>query len=366
MRGISGAGLALAGLVLAAPASFTRAEEVVRTIRAELPSTASAGGQRFSVENFVGTMRIREGDVATVTAVATVYAESQALADAVRIEPVSGSDGTTLRVRYPYDRVSTFRYREPGDHSDGLWHSFESSSTYHYDGRSVKVNRGHGTWLHADVEVQVPRGETNGRFVNLVGLVEAEGLRGKLRFEVASADLRIARLEGTLELEGSSGDVRARDIKGTWRSDFSSGDVRLDGFDGESLELHASSGDFAIRNVKARRIVTETNSGDAKFLDADVEEFAAKATSGDIELEDVGQRLKTAEVSTSSGDVTLRLPRDASFDATTRQSSGDTRLGFRDGVSIEQHESQIAYHRGDHGARIRVRTSSGDFSLAPI
>jgi hypothetical protein len=362
MRGISVRGVAfvLTGLALCFTPAL-RADEVVRTIRAELPP----GTARFSVENLLGTMHIREADVAGVTAVATVHAESEALADAVRFEPVSG-EAATLRVRYPYDRISTFRYREPGSHDEGLWLNFTSSSSYSYDGRTVKVNPGHGTRIHADVEVQVPRGEAAGRFRNLVGLVEAEGLRGQLRFEVASADLRLARLDGALELEGSSGDIKARDIKGTWKSDFSSGDIRLDHFEGESLELHASSGDFAIRGIKARRIVTETNSGDARFLDADVEEFSAEATSGDIELEDVGADLKAADVSTSSGDVTLRLPRDASFDASARQSSGDTTMGFRDGVSIEQYGRQFAYHRGDHGAKIRVRTSSGDFALEPI
>ncbi len=363
MRGLSRVGLVLAGLALGMTAAAARGEEVVRTIRTDL--SALPAGSRFSVENLVGTMRIREADVSAVTAVATVYAETRELADAVRFEPVPG-DAATLRVRYPYDRVGTFHYREPGDHSDGLWLNFSSSSSYSYDGRSVKVNPGHGTRIHADVEVQVPRGETAGRFVNLVGLVEAEGLRGKLRFEVASADLKLLRLEGTLELEGSSGDIRARDIKGTWKSDFSSGDVRMDGFEGDSLELHASSGDFAIRNVKAEKIVTDTNSGDVRFLDADVEEFTAEATSGDVELEEVGARLQSVDVSTSSGDVTLRLPRDASFDASARQSSGGMSVGFQDGVSVEKHDSLVGYRRGDHGARIRVRTSSGDLSISPI
>src|SRR5262249_8245250 len=129
MRGNSRVGLitsrlALVGLALwITPAA--RADEVVRTIRAELPP----GTARFSVQNLLGTMRIREAAVAGVTAVATVYAESQALADAVRFEPVAGDAGA-LRVRYPYDRVSTFRYREPGSHDDGLWLNFSSSSTY--------------------------------------------------------------------------------------------------------------------------------------------------------------------------------------------------------------------------------------------
>lgn len=364
MQSLSRASLALAGLILLTPQA-ARGEEIVRTIRTELP-VAAAGAARFSVENLVGTMRIREGAGSTVTAVATVYAESQSLADAVRFEQVPTGDGTVLRVRYPYDKVGTFRYREPSNHDDGFWEGFTSSSTYRYDGRSVRVNRGRGTRLWADVAIELPRGEANARFVNLVGLLEAEGLSGRLRFEVASADLRLERLRGALELEGSSGDIRARDIRGTWKSDFSSGDCRIDGFEGESLELHASSGDFSIRSAKAKRIVTETDSGDARFLDADVEEFSAEATSGDIELEEAGGRLKTVDVSTSSGDVTLRLPRDASFEATARQSSGDMSVDFVDGTTVQKGESVVGYRRGDHGARIRVRTSSGDLSIAPI
>ena len=359
MRRMLRSSLALIALVMLGPSA--RAEDVVRTIRAELQAGDAAG---FSIENLVGTMRIREAAVATVTVVATVRAESQALADGVSWERITGGDAVALRVRYPYEQVGTFRYREPG--SDGHWERFNSSSTHQYDGRSVQVNGSRGTRLYADVEVQVPAGDTSGRFVNLVGLVDAEGLRGRLRFEVASADLSLARLEGALELEGSSGDIRARDLKGTWKSTFSSGDIKLEGFDGDVMDMHANSGDFHVRSVKARKIQTETNSGDARFLDADVEEFVAEATSGDIELADAGSRLKTVDVSTHSGDVTLRLPRDASFDATARQSSGDMRVGFDGGTSVEKDESLVGYRRGDNGARIRVRTSSGDFSLAPI
>ena len=90
----------------------------------------------------------------------------------------------------------------------------QGAEQYTYDGHRVRVNRGRGTHLFADVEVQIPRGERTARFRNLVGQIEAQNLRGHLRFEVASADLRLGRLEGALELDGSSGDIRAHDIRG--------------------------------------------------------------------------------------------------------------------------------------------------------
>ena len=351
-------------LALALLAAPLRGEEVVRTIRVEL---AGADLSQFAVENLVGTMRITEGSGPAVTAVATVYADSHALADAVRLEKIPGNGGAvTLRVRYPYDKVSTFQYREPGNHDGGFFEGFVSSSTYSYDGHRVRVNRARGTRLFADVEVQVPRGDRTARFSNLVGQIEAQDLRGRLRFEVASADLRLSRLDGALEIDGSSGDIRAHDIRGKWKSTFSSGDCRLDGFDGESLELNASSGDFDVRSVKARRIVTETNSGDARFTETDVEEFRSEATSGDIQLEAVGSRLRAVDVSTSSGDVTLRLPPDAPFEATASQSSGDMRVDFSDGTPVIRRDTLVGYRRGTAGARIHVRTSSGDFSISPM
>ncbi len=350
---------------LAMLAGAASGEETVRTIRVELPE---AGLSRLAVENLVGTMRISRGSSPSVVVVATVHAESAALAEAVRLERIPEGEGVMLRVRYPYAQVGTFRYREPGDR-DPDWSfldGFVSSSRYDYDGRSVRVSRAHGSHLYADLEIQMPPGDASARFRNLVGRLEAEGLRGKLRFEVASADLRLARLEGSLELDGGSGDTRAREIRGTWKSDFTSGDCRLEGFDGESLTMNATSGDFDVRSVKARRIQTRTASGDARFADADVEEFGADATSGDIELDATGSHLRAVDVATSSGDVTLRLPRDAQFDATASQSSGDMRVGFSDGAAETRRDTVAGYRRGDRGTRIRVKTSSGDFSISPM
>ncbi len=358
---VPGIGLCIGFALGAAPAA--RAADTVRTLKAELSGPDAA---HFAVENLVGTMRVTAGTGAAVTVVATVHAESADLADGVRLERVAGEGGApTLRVRYPYDKVSTFRYRAPSDGDDisiGVW---ASSSDYDYDGHHVRVSRGRGKWLHADLEIQVPAARLRAGFRNLEGLVEAEGLQGELRFEVSSADLRLRRLDGAIELEGSSGDVRARNIKGSWKSDFSSGDTDLDGFEGESLSFQASSGDIVLRSVKARKAEFETSSGDVRLVDADLEEFSAKATSGDVALQAIGSALKQVRITTSSGDVSLRLPAAAAFEVDADQSSGDMEVGFSDGVSVKRHDSMVGYRHGSGGARIRVKTSSGDLTISP-
>jgi hypothetical protein len=355
-----GSVLIAALMTVAAP---LRGADVVRTLHAELSGADLAS---FAVENLAGTMRISEGATPSVSVVATVHAESQALADQVRLERVPGSNGAVaLRIRYPYDKVRTFRYREPGSSYDGFF-SFDSGDSYSYDGHDVRVSQGHGTHLYTDLEIQVPYGELHAMFRNLLGLVDAEGLHGRLRFEVASADLKLRRLDGALELKGSSGDIKARDIRGSWSSDFSSGDIRLDGFQGDTLSMHATSGDFIVRSVQARKIVTDTTSGDVSLSDADIQEFSADASSGDIRLEAVGSRLQSVQISTSSGDVALRLPSDVGFDAEANQSSGEMRVGFTDGTAVRHRHETVGYRRGSAAVKIRVKTSSGDFSIEPV
>lgn len=348
------------GLALSAPA---RGEDVVRTVQAEL---AGQDLSHFSVENLAGTMRITAGSGDIVTVVATIHAESRALADAVRLERVRAEGGASgLRVRYPYGEVSSFRYLSPGESDDWGVGNWSSSSTYDYDGHRVRIGRGRGTRLYADLEVRVPPGRLNAAFRNRVGLIEAERLRGQLRFEVSSSDLRLTDMEGELTLNGSSGDTRARDIKGTWKSDFSSGDCQIDAFEGDLLSLHTTSGDVVLRAVKARRAELESTSGDFRLDDADLEELSADATSGDIAFGASGTRLKDVRIRTSSGDASLRLPQGASFDLDADQSSGDMDVRFSDGSSVEHGDRVVGFRRGSGGARIRVRTSSGDLTVSP-
>ncbi|HTY43192.1 MAG TPA: DUF4097 family beta strand repeat-containing protein [Thermoanaerobaculia bacterium] len=348
------------GLALAATPGLVSAE-TVRTVRAEL---TGADARNFAVENLLGTMRVSTGSGPSVEIVATVHAETAELADAVRLEKVTGAPAA-YRVRYPYDKVSTFKYREPNDGEDFGIFGWSSSSSYDYDGHHVKVNHGRGTRLYADLDVRVPAGSLQARFASVLGLIDAEGLQGELEFRVASADMRLRRLEGRLTLEGSSGDVRARDVKGTWSSDFSSGDCELSGFEGDALTLHTTSGDLRLRSIKAKRADVQTTSGDVRLLDAELQELSAEASSGDVEFDSIGAALKDARIRTSSGDVRLRLPESSAFDVDADQSSGDMDVRFSNGSEVSHRDRIVGYRHGTGGAHIRVRTSSGDLTVSP-
>ena len=78
-----------------------------------------------------------------------------------------------------------------------------------------------------------------------------------------------------------------------------------------------------------------------------------------------GSRLGEVRAHTSSGNITLLLPRDASFDAAADQSSGDTEVRFSGGTATRRHDKLVAYRRGTDGTRIRLETSSGDVEISP-
>jgi len=111
---LSAALLTLPVLALTA-APMAVAAETTRTVRAELSPDALG---HFVVENLAGTMRVVPGSGPSVVAVATIHAEDDDLAKAMRVEQVAGKLGVpTLRVIYPLDRESTIRYPGRGSNS---------------------------------------------------------------------------------------------------------------------------------------------------------------------------------------------------------------------------------------------------------
>jgi Putative adhesin len=353
--------LLYAAALLAAQSVFGEAE---RTLRAEIPDAAHGA---FAVENLVGAMHVTAGTGDSVSVVATVHAESGALAGAVRLERVAGDAGAvTLHVRYPEDE-RTLRYPERGENGDWSFDlfSFSSGDGHRYQGRTYRVSRSRGRLLYVDLEVRLPARVAAGRFLNLVGRIEASGLEGKLAFDVASADVRLERLRGQIALHGTSGDVTASDIGGVWSSEFNSGDCSIRGFRGESLSFRTTSGDVAARDIEASRVRIQTTSGDYSIRDADIVDLEASATSGNVEIDDRGSRLARVRIDATSGDVVLRLPRDASFQADANLSSGDIRIDYGDVHPPVDDQNRGVYRHGTGGAEIRVKTTSGNLTIEP-
>lgn len=342
------------------------AAESTRTLRLELTGDST---HPFAVENLAGTMRVAPGAGDAVVAVATVHAESDELAASMRFEQVRNEKGVpTLRVRYPVDRHTTFRFPQGKDQGTGSFLAGFlglSGSNVKYDGQRVSVSSGHGVLLYADVEVQVPKKTLDATFKNHVGPMHGQGVQGKVRFDTGSGNVTLKQVSGEVVADTGSGDVTASDVEGSFSCDTGSGECDLTGFKGESVKCDTGSGDVNLRSVTARRIAVDTGSGDVHVDQAEAEEFDADTGSGSIELEARGARLTRVDADTGSGDVTLRLGPDASFEAVADQGSGRIVSRYADTQPILKGKELVGYRRGDAKARIRVETGSGDLILEP-
>jgi hypothetical protein len=336
------------------------------TTRSLKGSMTPAAGTAWAVENLAGTMHIVPGSGLDVVATVTVHAESDELSNLVRVETVKGEKGVpTLRVIYPVEKYSSYKYPGRGDEQASWGDWFGGGSHVDYAGHRVKVSRSSGVLLYADLEVQVPARLGQGDLIDHVGALQAKGVEGTLKFDTASGDVTLDDVKGSIKVDTGSGDVQATGGTGTLSCDTGSGDVLVDGFEGEAFRGDVGSGDISLKNGRIGKIDFDSGSGDLSARLVEVEEFKGDTGSGDILLEATGSGLKRVVAKTGSGDVTLRLPGDASFEARASQGSGDLSNRFADAQAIVKGREVIGYRRGDGRTHIDVETGSGDFTIEP-
>jgi hypothetical protein len=162
-------------------------------------------------------------------------------------------------------------------------------------------------------------------------------------------------------VQTSSGDVTVRSVAGPVRVDSSSGDVKAEQLSGEA-HIHSSSGSLTLDgDTSSVQAVTSSGDIDAKGLEANAD---LVATSGDVKLEysSFGS-VKSIRAESSSGDITLIVPRGAGFriQATTTSGSIDSnlRLPIRDRDSGADVSAQV----GDGTAAVQLLATSGDINV---
>jgi DUF4097 and DUF4098 domain-containing protein YvlB len=340
------------------------AAETTRTLKAELPAGDTT---RYAVENLAGSMKVTVGSGDKVEAVATLHAESDAMADGVRFERVVGEHGvTTLRMRYPLDGVSEVRY--PGGETDGglLLGLFKGSSTEtKYDGHRVRITGRSGTLFYADIEVRVPRHSATATFKTGVGPMTGSDLDGTIVFDTSHGPVTLAHMSGDVLADTGSGDVEATDIKGSFKCDTGSGECVVTRFSGERLVCDTGSGKVRVSAVQARSISVDSGSGNVRLEDTDAEDVNVDTGSGSLDVESPSRRLTRLKADTGSGSVKLRLSPDAGFEAYADLGSGDIVNHYADAQPILKRREVVGYRRGDGHIRIDVDTGSGSLILEP-
>jgi DUF4097 and DUF4098 domain-containing protein YvlB len=207
------------------------------------------------------------------------------------------------------------------------------------DRYEVRLQCDHGPGS-ADLEIQVPQGSgVEARTMSASILVQ--GVNGSLRLQSVTSDIEVkggtpteieARtVNGNVHIDAASSQIRAQSV---------SGDVRITGARGKA-DLHTVSGDCALAGGDFSDVRVESVSGALVFTGGVAGSF---------------------EVQSHSGNVTMHLPPTTNADAELRTFSGNLVVDIGSGPK-KSSDHELDAKIGSGGARIRVRTFSGDVTL---
>jgi DUF4097 and DUF4098 domain-containing protein YvlB len=168
-----------------------------------------------------------------------------------------------------------------------------------------------------------------------------------VRLESVSGTIQIGNHLNQVDTKTVSGNIKLRNIRGNIEAKTTSGEV---------------SGQEINGDIKASSV-----SGGLAFLDSQGGLSYLHTTSGKIraELKFIDKDASGMSLSTVSGDITLYLPEDASFDLNISTVSGEINSGFKvliDSVSKRRLQGEV----GDGGINIELKTVSGDISLRKL
>jgi DUF4097 and DUF4098 domain-containing protein YvlB len=180
------------------------------------------------------------------------------------------------------------------------------------------------------------------------GNINCQNTNGNTTIDTSSGNIVCPIINGDLFAKSSSGRMTLDQVSGSLNASTSSGSIRS-GTIGGNVNIRTSSGDITANGINGNA-VAETSSGSVYC--------AITENAGDI------------IITTSSGSVTLDIPRNFAFNFSSRSSSGSLRTPFSDklfspvsdrdyiqGVIDSHNASQNQIHKN-----IDIRTNSGSIT----
>jgi DUF4097 and DUF4098 domain-containing protein YvlB len=185
---------------------------------------------------------------------------------------------------------------------------------------------------------------------------------GTINTELKSGDVRMRSLEGgSVDISVASGNLTVDDLKGDCTAKLKSGNIRVKNLEGRTINISAASGNLNIDNLRGDCTV-ELYSGEVDIGSA-AGKGSYSVTSGNI-------RVKMKELSGNqdfdvrSGNITLRLPRGASYNLDAAARSGNIKIRDSDLEGFGSANSVIVKPFGTNPEyTIRSRVRSGNFEI---
>lgn len=162
-----------------------------------------------------------------------------------------------------------------------------------------------------------------------------------IKVSTSGGDILSSDISGKLDFSTSGGDIRFKNTKGIFDVSTSGGDISGLDFTG-NLEASTSGGDIKL-NGRDSRIDAETSGGD-------------------IYLDYSGENLGI-NLSTSGGDIEIRLPHDFNASAKLHTSGGDISCNLTANNAKKISSTKFDADLNQGGKRLLAETSGGDITV---
>lgn len=282
--------------------------------------------------------------------------------DAVRGHPA-------LRVLYGRDRVvyqdRTQRYGSNSSvqiRDDGTWGGDGASKDW-WKGMKRRVtvsSKGSGLEAHADLHVQVPKGQRVSVYT-VAGSATLTNVDGRILFDGGATDVTANNCAGALSVDIGSGSVSVNKFDGDLLVDTGSGSVGLTDVAGTTLNVDTGSGDVNGSQLAARDIQVDTGSGSVDLSAVHATSLKVDTGSGSVEVSLLSSRC-ALDVDTGSGSVRIEVPPTFTAEVDIDTGSGGIRSDLPMTV-IEKDRDKLRARIGSGGAKLHVDTGSGAVAL---
>jgi DUF4097 and DUF4098 domain-containing protein YvlB len=189
-------------------------------------------------------------------------------------------------------------------------------------------------------EVQVPT-EFNIDAVTSGGDIKLQNIKGKIVSKTSGGDINITDLNGNIEVSTSGGDISFNNTHGEVNLSTSGGDIKGNKFSG-TVDVSTSGGDISLTGSDAR--INGSTSG------------------GDITLDYSGSN-QGIELSSSGGDIAVKLPKDFNAAANLSTLGGEVKSEFKGNNAVKISSTEFEADINNGGNSLILRTSGGDIIL---
>ena len=253
--------------------------------------------------------------------------EAKENADLVKIEITEGGDRVEIRTEYPKNRSRK---------------------------RSISVSVDY--WLtipdQADADINSVSGD-----------IMMMKIGGNADAQTVSGDVNLSETMGLLRAKSTSGDVTVDKASNGADCTSVSGDLDIHDVAGDA-DLKSVSGDISLLNLRGGDVDAETVSGDIDLEGvSDALEVEASSVSGEIEYTGTINPQGRYYLKSHSGEITVLIPGNSAFDLEAKTFSGGINSDFEITMSGSISAKEISGAVNGGGARLELKTFSGDVIL---